>query len=157
MKQVSVYIWCMQTALTEAKEAFQKGEVPVGAVVLGEFGKVIYQTHNLKESLTDITAHAEILALKKMSKDKKNWRLPEYTLVVTLEPCPMCMSAIQQSRIKKVVFGAYDPKGGALSLGFNIHRNPKMNHSLEVVGGIMQYECSQILSRFFKERRGNHQ
>jgi len=156
MKQVSDYIWCMQDALAEAKNAFQKGEVPVGAVVLGDFGKVVYQTHNLKESLSDITGHAEILALKKMSKDKKNWRLPELTLVVTLEPCPMCMSAIQQSRIKKVVFGAYDPKGGALSLGFNIHQNEKMNHNVEIMGGIMQYECSEILSRFFKERRNGH-
>jgi tRNA(adenine34) deaminase len=156
MNQIADYEWCMMVALEEAEKAYRMGEVPVGAVILDEYGKVLHKTHNLKEAESDVTSHAEICALRYVGKEKNNWRLAGATLVVTLEPCPMCLSAIQQARVKKLVFGAYDSKGGALSLGFNLHRNSKLNHNIEVIGGIHQYKSSKLLSQFFKERRTAH-
>ncbi len=153
MNQMS---WNMQSALREAEEAYQKDEVPVGALVVDEMGRIISKGHNLKEKTNDPCAHAEIIAIQEACKKKGNWRLSGYTLFVTLEPCSMCMGAIIQSRIKKVIFGAYDPKGGAISCGLNIHQNNHFNHQVEVVGGVNHFECSKILSDFFRLRRGQY-
>ncbi len=147
----------MGTALLEAEKAYNLGEVPVGAVVIDSIGSIVSTAHNLKEKNKDASAHAEILALRAAAEKIKNWRLNEHTLIVTLEPCPMCMAAMNSFRIKKLIFGAYDSKGGALSLGYNSHKDSRLNHSFEVTGGIMHYECSNMLSQFFKERREQYQ
>ncbi len=149
--------WLMGTALLEAEKAYNAGEVPVGAVVVDSIGSVLAATHNLKERNKDASAHAEILALQTAAKKTKDWRLNECTLIVTLEPCPMCMAALNSFRIKKLIFGAYDPKGGALSLGYHTHKDSRLNHRFEVVGGVMHYECSSLISKFFKERREQYQ
>ncbi len=146
----------MGSALKEAEKAYQLDEVPVGAVVLDDVGKLVASAHNMKEKTHNPCGHAEILAIQEACKKKNDWRLGDHTLVVTLEPCSMCMGAIIQSRIKKLVFGAYDPKGGAISCGLNIHQNAKLNHEIEVIGGVMHFETSKLLSDFFKLRRGQY-
>jgi tRNA(adenine34) deaminase len=146
----------MKLALEEAEKAYQENEVPVGAVLIDGSGKVIAKAHNNKEKEYNPCGHAEIEVLKKSASELKNWRLNGHTLVVTLEPCVMCMGAMIQARIEKLVFGAYDPKGGALSLGYDIHNNSKLNHKFSIVGGLAHYRCSKILSQFFKQRRGSN-
>ncbi len=146
----------MQIALEESEKAYQKFEVPVGAVLVDSHGTIITRQHNAKEYTGDPCAHAEILALSEAGKMRKSWRLTDTYLYVTLEPCPMCLGAMIQARVKKLIFGAYDPKGGALSLNLNIHQNKKLNHQLEVMGGINQYQCGTLLSNFFKERRNHY-
>jgi len=96
------------------------------------------------------------LVMQEASEKIRNWRLEDTILIVTLEPCPMCLAAMQQSRIGAVVFGAYDPKGGAISLGYNLHQDSRLNHQFSVLGGIKSYECGKILSKFFKERRNGY-
>lgn len=145
--------WIMSIALEEAEKAYKSGEVPVGAVVVGPNGEVISRAHNLKEELKDPTAHAEIIAIKEASKNLDRWRLLDCKIYVTLEPCPMCLSAISQSRFKQLIFGAYDKKGGALSLGFNFNRDKRLNHKFSVLSGVKHYECSNLMSNFFKQRR----
>jgi tRNA(adenine34) deaminase len=147
----------MGLALEQADHAYKLGEVPVGAVVVSSEGKIISQAHNLKETTHAPCSHAEILALNSAGKELQNWRLLNCTLVVTLEPCLMCLSAMVHARIKQLVFGAYDPKAGALSLGYRIHDESKLNHRFSVVGGWNHYESSRLLSRFFKERRMGYQ
>ncbi len=144
--------WYMSKALDFAFEAQRQDEVPVGAIVVFN-EKIIGEGFNLKEKNQDASAHAEIIALKQAAKNIGSWRLQNCTLYVTLEPCPMCLSAISQFRIKKLVFGAYDKKGGALSLGYNFYKDNRLNHSFEVLGGIRHFECSKILSDFFKSKR----
>lgn len=146
----------MQGALEEAYKASKIDEVPVGAIVVDGDGRIISLGHNEKEKNKDASAHAEIIALKKAAENKGDWRLENCTLFVTLEPCPMCMSAISQFRIKTLVFGAYDKKGGALSLGYNFHNDERLNHKFNVIGGIHHYPCSNILSKFFKEKRSKY-
>ncbi len=153
IENIKEHIWNMQTALKLANKAYKMDEVPIGAIVVNPKGEILSSQHNHKESSHNPVGHAEILAIQDAAQKIGNWRLEECTLYVTLEPCPMCMSAIQQSRMKQVVFGAYDSKGGALSLGFNLNNNQRLNHNFSVVGGVMHYECSQILSQFFKEKR----
>lgn len=150
------YEWAMGIALKEAELAAKKNEVPIGACVLAPDGKVLSSASNFKEAPNDPTGHAEILAIKEASKLLSSWRLLDCTLVVTLEPCVMCMGALWQSRIKKLVFGAYDSKGGAISLGYKLHKDKRFNHNFSVIGGIRHYECSKILSNFFKQRRSNY-
>jgi tRNA(adenine34) deaminase len=145
--------WAMSESLKEAELASRIDEVPVGACVLDEAGKLVSSAHNRKEGVNDPCGHAEILAIRKACEERGDWRLSDYTLVVTLEPCLMCMGAIWQSRISTVVFGAYDSKGGALSLNYNLHKDPRLNHAFKVVGGVKHYECSRILSDFFKQKR----
>ena len=140
----------MKSALKCAQQAFDQGEVPIGAVV-GLDGKVIARGHNRRTKNQIATAHAEIEAIEKACKKLKSWRLPDCELYVTLEPCPMCMGAVLNSRIKKVYFGAPEDKGRSLT---DVIANSNLvNHVVEVEGGIMQEECRQILTRFFSEMR----
>jgi tRNA(adenine34) deaminase len=142
----------MKAALEEAKKAYDKLEVPVGAVIVKE-GKIIARAHNLKETKYDTTKHAEILAIQKASKKLKSWRLLDCEMYVTLEPCSMCSGAIINSRIKKIYIGALDEKTGAVGSVVNLLEDYKFNHKVEVEKGIMQEECEQILKDFFKMLR----
>lgn len=150
---VSDHMWFMTMALEQAELAYKAQEVPVGAVLVSPKGDVLSKQHNLKESHFNPTAHAEILALTEGAKKIQNWRLSDCILYVTLEPCPMCLTAMVQSRVKQCVFGAYDAKGGALSLGYHLHSDKRLNHQFSIMGGIKHFECSRVLSQFFKERR----
>lgn len=142
----------MKQAMKEAEKACKKDEVPIGAVLVKD-GKVISRGHNTRETKQISTHHAEINCIEKACKKIGTWRLEDCTLYVTLEPCPMCAGAIFQSRIKKVVFGAYDPKGGSYGSCFNLNDVKGLNHYPEVVGGVCQEECSTILKEFFKKKR----
>lgn len=145
--------WHMHKALEMAEKAYKLDEVPVGAIVLNEFGEIVASAHNEKERDHNPTGHAEILALQRAAQKLESWRLNACTLFVTLEPCPMCLSAMVQARIGACVFGAYDKKGGALSLGYLMHQDKRLNHRFKVIGGVQHWQCSQILSRYFKEKR----
>jgi tRNA(adenine34) deaminase len=145
--------WQMHTALEMAQKAYKLDEVPVGAVILNEHGELLASAHNEKEKDFDPTGHAEILAIQRAAQKIQSWRLSDCTIFVTLEPCPMCLSAMVQARIGTCVFGAYDKKGGALSLGYAMHQDKRLNHNFRVVGGVQHWSCSQILSRYFKEKR----
>lgn len=140
----------MSAALKCAQKAFDEGEVPIGAVVVLN-GKIISRGHNRRTKKQIATAHAEIEAIEKACKKLGSWRLPECEIYVTLEPCPMCMGAILNARIKKVWFGAYEAKGRSLT-GI-IAESGILNHKAQVQGGVMEEECSRILSRFFSEMR----
>ena len=140
----------MKSALKCAEKAYKEGEVPIGAVVVCD-GKVVGRGHNRRTTRQIATAHAEIEAIEKACRKLKSWRLPECEIYVTLEPCPMCMGAILNARIKKVYFGAYEAKGRSLTeiiAGSGI-----LNHKAEVQGGVMEKECAAILSGFFSEMR----
>lgn len=143
----------MKIALGLAKRAAEKDEVPVGAVLIDSQGQKISQGLNLRESLHTVLGHAEILALHRASKLKKSWRLLDTTLYVTLEPCLMCAGALLQSRVKRVVFGAHDPKGGAFGSLYNVAQDKRLNHQIEIVSGFMEAECAQVLKDFFKMKR----
>lgn len=143
----------MKTALALAHKAASQGEVPVGCVIVDDSGKVIGEGRNCKEKHQDASLHAEMVALKTAAQWLKNWRLTGCSLYVTLEPCPMCLAAMIQFRIGALFFGAYDPKGGAISLNFPFYKNPKLNHNFSVTGGLFHYECSKILSDFFRQQR----
>jgi tRNA(adenine34) deaminase len=149
----SDHLWWMSVARDEANKAFSMGEVPVGCVAVSSDNKLIFKSHNLKELSFNPTGHAEIEVLRECGSILKNWRLLGVSLYVTLEPCVMCLGAMIHSRISNLYFGAYDQKFGALSLGYNIHCNKKLNHSLNVIGGIEQYNSSKIMSDFFRLRR----
>ena len=141
----------MKMALGEAESALALGEVPVGAVITLD-GDLLAKAHNSPILMQDPTAHAEILAIQKAAQIQENYRLGGATLYVTIEPCVMCAGAIIHARIERLVFGARDPKGGALSL-YGIPGDQKLNHSVTVTGGILKEECGEILSRFFREKR----
>ncbi len=140
----------MVSALKCAKKAFDEGEVPIGAVVVLD-GKVIARGHNRRTGRQIATAHAEVEAIEKACKKLRSWRIPECELYVTLEPCPMCMGAALNARIKKIYFGAYEDKGRSLTK--EIAEANLLNHKIEVEGGIMQEECKKILSDFFSSMR----
>ena len=142
----------MKEALKEARKAYSKLEVPVGAVIVKN-GEIIARAHNLKETKTDTTKHAEILAIQKASKKLKSWRLLDCEMYVTLEPCSMCAGAIINSRIKKLYIGAQDEKTGAAGSVLNLFEDFTFNHKVEVEKNILKDECEQILKRFFKELR----
>ncbi|MGG5460046.1 tRNA adenosine(34) deaminase TadA [Clostridium sp. B9] len=142
----------LSLALEEAEKAREKGEVPVGAVIV-RGGEIIAKAHNLKETLNDPTAHAEILAIKEACKKLNNWRLSGCEMYVTLEPCPMCAGAILQSRISKIHIGTFDETTGAAGSTINLLQNPNFNHFLDV-NWDNDEECSKILTKFFKDRRG---
>lgn len=142
----------MKQALKEAKKAYEKLEVPVGAVIVKD-GKIIAKAHNLKETKTDTTKHAEILAIQKASKKLESWRLLDCEMYITLEPCSMCAGAIINSRIKKVYIGTLDEKTGAAGSVLNLFEDYKFNHKVEVEKGVMQKECENILKDFFKMLR----
>ncbi len=156
LQTLSEINWYMAIAYEQAQLAAWNGEVPVGAVIVSESGKILSKTYNLKEINCDPTAHAEILAIREAANKQNGWRLSGCSLYVTLEPCPMCLSAILQARVDQVYFGAYDPKGGSLSLGYAFHRDRRLNHRFKISGGIMHYQCSQLLSNFFRERRAQY-
>lgn len=142
----------MRLALQEAQAAFDENEVPVGAVIVHE-ERVIASAHNQREQLRDPTAHAEMIAITQAAEALGSWRLDDCTLYVTLEPCPMCAGAVVQARIPLVVYGAADPKAGAVASLFSLLDDPRLNHRAQVVGGVMGEECGQILSRFFQAQR----
>lgn len=142
----------MKEALKEAKKAYKKLEVPVGAVIVKD-GKIIARAHNQKETKFDTTKHAEILAIQKASKKLKSWRLIDCEMYVTLEPCSMCAGAIINSRIKKVYIGAKDEKTGAVGSKLNLFKDYVFNHNVDFDIGIKKEECENILKDFFKELR----
>ena len=143
----------MQQAITLAKEAGLKGEVPVGALVVDDAGNVIGQGANLREQDNDPTAHAEIVVIRNAAKKIGNYRLDDLTMVVTLEPCGMCAGAIAQSRIKRLIFGAFDEKAGAVGSIWDLLRDTRAIYNPEVIGGILDAESSLILRNFFKNYR----
>lgn len=141
----------MQVALDEARDAAREGEIPVGAVIVKD-GEIIASAHNNREASGDATGHAEVLAIREACKALGGWHLEKCTLYVTLEPCPMCMGAIINSRLGRVVFGAKDAKAGACGSVLDL-RNYPLNHKPKVESGFMKEECTAILSDFFKSRR----
>jgi tRNA(adenine34) deaminase len=142
----------MLAALSQAREAAAAGEIPVGAVVtIG--GEIIAAGQNRSVRDSDPSAHAEIVALRAAGEAKSNYRLPEATLFVTLEPCAMCIGAIVQARVSRLVFGAYDPKAGAAGSAIDLTDSPAFNHRFEVMGGALADDCGELLQEFFKERR----
>ncbi|MEQ8209064.1 MAG: tRNA adenosine(34) deaminase TadA [Lacipirellulaceae bacterium] len=144
----------MQQAYGMAEEALNHEEVPVGAVIVSA-GKVIAAAHNQRETLRDPTAHAEMIAITQASESLGSWRLTDCTLYVTLEPCPMCAGAIVQARIPKLVFGALDPKAGAVESLYEVLSDSRLNHQTEIISGVMAEPCGEILSSFFRQRRKN--
>ncbi|MDF2676652.1 MAG: adenosine deaminase [Bacillota bacterium] len=142
----------MQEALNEAKKAYELKEIPIGAVIVRN-GEIIGRGHNLKETLKDATLHAEISAIKSACNNLNGWRLPGCTMYVTLEPCSMCAGALVNARVERLVIGARDLKTGACGSVLNIVQMDKLNHQVNVDFGVMEEECSSILSDFFKELR----
>lgn len=142
----------MRLAIDEALKAKDKLEVPIGAVIV-QNDEVVASAYNLRETEQRSVAHAELLAIDEACKKLGTWRLEDATLYVTLEPCPMCAGAIVLSRVKRVVFGAYDPKGGCAGTLLNLLEFEKFNHQAEVVGGMLEKECGSLLTTFFRELR----
>ena len=143
----------MQLALAQAVKAEKGGEVPVGAVIVNEKGKVIAEAGNMPITLNDPTAHAEILALRKAGKLAANYRLTGATLYVTIEPCPMCAGALVNARIKRIVYGADDPKAGSCGTAMNIACAEVLNHQIEITKGVLASECRKVMQNFFKKKR----
>jgi tRNA(adenine34) deaminase len=141
----------MMIALEEAEKAYKKGEIPVGCVIV-ENDKILAKTHNLKEQKKSALCHAELLAIYKASKKKKNWRLTDCDIYITMEPCPMCASAIKQSRIKRIFYGT-ENKNNKISK--KILNSNDINEKVEVVEKIMEYECKKIVQKFFENQRKN--
>lgn len=143
----------MQMALKEAEAAAVEGEVPVGAVITRD-GRILGRAHNQRETLTDPTAHAEIIAITQAAGALEAWRLEGATMYVTLEPCPMCAGALVLARVKRLVYGAADPKAGACGTLYNIVCDERLNHRLEVTAGVLADESRELLQTFFRKRRG---
>jgi tRNA(adenine34) deaminase len=144
----------MRLALAVAERALPGGDVPIGAVVLDANGTVIGEGFNRRELDADPTAHAEVLALRAAAHEVGQWRLEGCTLVVTLEPCTMCAGALVLARVDRVVFGAYDPKAGAVGSLWDVVRDPRLNHRPEVVAGVLAADCGRVLRDFFAAQRG---
>jgi tRNA(adenine34) deaminase len=142
----------MRLALEQARMAARHGDVPVGAVVVDQAGSVLAAAGNEREIRRDPTAHAELLALREASRKLRSWRLTGLTLVVTLEPCTMCAGALVLARVTRLVFGAFDPKAGAISSLFDVVRDPRLNHRVDVRSGVLEAECSALLKDFFSSR-----
>src|SRR5580704_1153895 len=143
----------MLVALGEADAAAAAGEVPVGCVIVNGEGDELARAHNLRESLHDPTAHAEVLAVRRACERLRSWRLDGATLYSTLEPCPMCAGALVQGRVGRVVYGCDDPKAGALFSLFSLGQDPRLNHRFEVTRGILSADCAARLSSFFGRLR----
>ena len=144
----------MGLALEEAEKGYRLTEVPVGAVLVGADGQVLSRAHNMPITSNDPTAHAEILAIRSASTRVGNYRLPETVLYVTLEPCAMCVGAMLHARVKRLVYGAGDPRSGAAGSVLDLTGVSGFNHRIDVTGGVLAETCAEILRRFFKERRG---
>lgn len=142
----------MRRAIAEADKAGAKDEVPIGCVIV-RGGKIIARGHNLRETTQDPAAHAELIAIRKAARKLHSWRLLDTILYVTLEPCTMCMGAIILSRIPTVVFGCFDPKGGAAGSLYDLSNDPRLNHRFEVIARVLEAECSGLLSTFFSQLR----
>jgi tRNA(adenine34) deaminase len=143
----------MQQAIAIAREVKSSGDVPVGALIVNEAGEILSTGKNEREKDNDPTAHAEIVAIRKASKKIGSWRLDELTLAVTLEPCVMCAGAILQSRVKRLVFGAFDQKAGAVGSSLDVIRDVRALSKVEVVSGVLEDECKKLLSDFFLFKR----
>ncbi len=141
----------MRLALAEAELALRTSDVPVGAVLLAPDGSVLATAHNEREKLHDPTAHAEVLAIRRAAEVRGEWRLTDTTLVVTLEPCVLCAGAILSARIPQLVFGAWDEKAGAVGSVHDLLRDRRLNHRVEVIGGVLEAECSALLTGFFRD------
>ena len=139
--------------MKEAKKGWLGGEVPVGALVIGRSNKVLARDHNRCISRNDPTAHAEILVIRQAAKLVENYRLNGLTMVVTIEPCPMCMGAIINARLDMLVFGAFDPKGGAAGSMYNLSDDGSLNHRVKVIPSIMEKECRELMQGFFRKKR----
>lgn len=142
----------MRMALAEAEAAYAEDEVPIGAVIVRD-DRIIASAHNQREQLRDPTAHAEMIAITQAAEQMESWRLEGCTLYVTLEPCPMCAGAILQARIPVVVYGAPDPKGGAVHTLYQLLADPRLNHRPQTVSGVLMEPCGAILTRFFQAQR----
>ncbi|WP_310552068.1 tRNA adenosine(34) deaminase TadA [Paenibacillus glufosinatiresistens] len=142
----------MREAITEARKAEALGEVPIGAVVVHN-GEIIGRGHNLRETTLDSTAHAEMVAIREASAALNSWRLLDCTLYVTLEPCPMCAGAMIQSRVPLTVYGTPDPKAGCAGTLMNLLDDPRFNHRTVVLSGVLQQECAELLTGFFRQLR----
>ena len=143
----------MQQALALANQAATFNDVPVGALVVNDKGEIIGVGENLREKNNDPTAHAEIVAIKNAAQKIDNWRLDDLTMVVTLEPCAMCAGAIVQTRMKRLVFGAFDEKAGAVGSIWDVVRDARALTKIEVISGVLEKECAQVLTKFFKGKR----
>jgi tRNA(adenine34) deaminase len=163
MLQVEILYFCrsysmeddikyMKMALAEARKAYQRAEVPIGAVVVCD-DQVVGRGFNLREQTQDPTSHAEMIALREAAANEASWRLEDCQLYVTLEPCPMCAGAILQSRIKRLVYGASDPKAGAVKSLYQLLNDERFNHQVEVEAGVMEAESAQLLKDFFRDLR----
>ena len=142
----------MRLAIAAAKQSGD--DVPIGAVILDSSGNVLASAANNREVTNDPSGHAEIVAIRLASEKLRDWRLTNCTLVVTLEPCAMCAGAIQAARIPKVIFGAYDPAVGAAGSRYDLLRDEKLGQQVEVIGGVLEQECAELIERFFQDRRG---
>ncbi|WP_435405835.1 tRNA adenosine(34) deaminase TadA [Paenibacillus riograndensis] len=151
-EELAVHEYWMKEAIAEARKAEALGEVPIGAVVVRD-GKIIGRGYNLRETTMDSTAHAEMVAIREASALLGSWRLLDCHLYVTLEPCPMCAGAMVQSRVPLTVFGTPDPKAGCAGTLMNLLEEPRFNHRTEVIQGILQQECAELLTTFFRQLR----
>ncbi|MDU5145740.1 MAG: tRNA adenosine(34) deaminase TadA [Paenibacillus dendritiformis] len=152
MEDMMVHEHWMRAAMEEAKKAEAIGEVPIGAVVVRD-GLIIGRGHNLRETTLDSTAHAEMIAIREASSAIRAWRLLDCTLYVTLEPCPMCAGALVQSRLPLVVYGTADPKAGCAGTLMNLLQEPRFNHRVDIIEGVLQEECAAMLTDFFRRLR----
>jgi tRNA(adenine34) deaminase len=143
----------MREALEQAKLAGERGDIPIGAVIVSDQGEVIARAGNSRELLKDPTAHAEILALREAGMKLNDWRILNSTMYVTLEPCPMCAGAITMSRIPRLVIGAWNEEYGAVGSRWDLVRDPRMNHQVEVIPGVLENESAQLLKEFLREKR----
>jgi tRNA(adenine34) deaminase len=143
----------MQQAIAIANEVKSSGDVPVGALIVNEAGEILSSGKNEREKDNDPTAHAEILAIRRAGEKLGSWRLDDFTLIVTLEPCVMCAGAILQSRIKRLVFGAFDQKAGAVGSSLDVIRDVRALSKVEVVSGVLEKECAKLLTDFFATKR----
>ena len=147
------FVQPMALALQEARAALEHGDVPIGAVLLDPDGDVVAADHNRREEVHDATAHAEMLVISRRSREIGSWRLTGHTLVVTLEPCPMCAGAAMWSRVDRIVYGAPDLKAGGVWSLYNIPQDRRLNHYSEVIAGVREEECAELLTAFFESRR----
>lgn len=142
----------MREAIVEARAAAAEGEVPIGAVAIAG-GAIVGRAHNVRERMQDPLGHAEILLIRDLSRARRSWRLDEVAVYVTCEPCLMCAGALLQARIPKVVYGCADPKAGAMGSLYDVTGDPRLNHRIEVVRGVLSEECAHLLSEFFRRLR----